>query len=196
MQLELRVQDGATPFLDRVLAEKPQWFGSALKSAGYWAQQEIKKGIRSGAPGGLPYQELIPSWIRRKIDQALGHDTRQNYTPLGKLVNAIGYDKGRVSEGVVTVGWLSTSAVAIGTEQEEGFFNYVSEHMSQAFAAAGYPKEVGAMIEVAARPTYKPMRPIIQTGAPKRVEMKLIQYMQGMSERSAASSNRRYRVYT
>ncbi|MDU2063777.1 MAG: hypothetical protein E6713_02965 [Sporomusaceae bacterium] len=197
MPLEIRYQDGLSPFLNTVISEKPQWVGSALKSAGYWSQKQIKAGIRSGAPGGVPYSPLIPAWARRKIDAALGHDARRTYNPLGKLRNAVGYDKTRASEGVVTVGWLSQSAVMIGTKQEMGFFNQVSDHMRRAFAAAGFPiADNRDQIQIVARPTYGPMQPIIQAGAPKQVELKLINYLQGASKRSAAKSDRVYKVYT
>lgn len=197
MALEVRFQDDLSPFLNRIIDEKPQWIGSALKSAGYWSQQQIKRGIKSGAPAGQQYTPLIPAWARRKIDEALGHDPRRNYNVLGKLANAVGYDKTRASEGIVTVGWLSQSAVVIGTKQEDGFFNTVTEHMRRAFAIAGFPIPEGqTTIQVAARPTYSPMRPVIQAGAPQQVEIKLINYLQGASDRSAASSNRVYKVYT
>jgi len=116
---------------------------------------------------------------------------------MGKLANAVGYDKARASDGIVTVGWLSASAVDIGTKQEDGFFNTVTQSMRKAFAAAGIPlAETRDVIQVIARPTYKPMQPIIQVGAPKKVEEKLISYLNGASNRSAASSNRVYQVYT
>jgi len=197
MPIEIRYQDELTPFLNRVIEEKPQWIGSALKSAGYWAQQEIKKGIRSGSPGGSQYSPLIPVWIRKALDAAMNHEIKRNYKPMGKLANAVGYDKARASDGIVTVGWLSASAVDIGTKQEDGFFNTVTQSMRKAFAAAGIPlAETRDVIQVIARPTYKPMQPIIQVGAPKKVEEKLISYLNGASNRSAASSNRVYQVYT
>jgi hypothetical protein len=197
MALEVQFQNNLSPFLNQVIAEKPQWIGSALKSAGYWSQQQIKQGIKSGAPGGVAYTPLIPTWMRRKLEAALEHEVRRSYNPMGKLANAVGYDKTRANEGIVTVGWLSSSAVMIGTKQEQGFFNQVTEHMRRAFSMAGFPIPAGqTTIQIAARPTYAPMRPVIQVGAPQQVEIKLINYLQGASNRSAASSSRVYKVYT
>lgn len=195
--IQIKFEDNLTPFLKRIIAEKPQWMGSALKSAGYWSQQQIKKGIKSGAPGGAIYAPLMPVWIRRKIEIELHGTAAKNYNPMGKLANAVGYDKTKANDGIVTVGWLSKSAVLIGTKQELGFFNTVTQRMREAFAAAGHPiSEDKKVIQVIARPTYKPMQPILQVGAPKKVEEKIIAYINGASRRSAASSDRVYKVYT
>ena len=129
----------------------------------------------------------------------MGHDTSgKSYTkPLGKLGNAVGYDKSQASTGLVTVGWLSQTAVNYGTKQEKGFFTNVSEVMRGAFMMAGiYFPQSKTQIAVPARQTYEPMRPIIAAGAPRQAEIKLINYLKGATERSQASSNRVYRVYT
>ena len=195
--MEIQIEDGATPFLDKVIAEKPKWLGSALKSAGFWAQKEIKAGIRSGAPGGHAYEPLMPIYLRKKLEAALHGSNRSNYKAMGKLVNAVGYDKSRADSGVVTVGWLSQSAVIVGSKQELGFFNRVTEHMRRAFSAAGMPLPASQdKIQVIARPTYGPMQKVLQVGAPEKVRKKLEAYLTGAQQRTAASSSRVYKVYT
>jgi len=197
MILQVEYEDGLAPYLRLIIDREPKWLGSAMKSAGYWSQKEIKKGIRSRAPGGKAYRQLMPDYIRQAIDRAMGHASRDKYIPLGKLINAVGYDKTRVSEGVVTVGWLSASAVMIGTKQEKGFFNIVSERMRHAFARAGYPIPPGrSQIPVVARPTYEPMQKVIASGAPAVIEQRLLEYLTGSTSRSTARSARTYRVYS
>lgn len=196
MDFEVRFDDAVSPMLQEVIAEKPQWLASAMKSAGFWAQKEIKEGIRSGAPGGSKYADLIPDWLRSALDKELGNHGRPPYLHMGKLVNAVGYDSSRATEGVVTVGWLSKSAVYIGSKQELGFITPLTELMRKAFAAAGAPQPASkTFLEIPARPTYGPMQGLVRIGAPKRIEERLIQYMNGAVERSSKSSKRRYRVY-
>lgn len=196
MFTKIQYSDGVTPLMQQIIDDKPKWFQSALKSTGYWAQKEIKAGIRSGAPGGQKYARLMPAFLRRRLEEAFGHDTRRNYKPLGKLVNAVGYDKTKVDRGVVIVGWLSMAAVYIGSKLEKGFFTLVTERLRMIYNMAGI-KMLGSttQITVVARPTYEPMRPIIQAGAPKQMELKMGGYLQGVQERSAARSKRAYIVY-
>lgn len=196
MNLEVQFEDGLTPLMRRIIAEKPQWFGSSLKSAGYWSSQQLKAAIRSGAPGGKAYRHLMPAWMRRRLDAALGNEVRARYKALERMIRAVGYDKTRANVGVVVVGWLSASAVRIGTKQEKGFFTQVSEHMRKAFEIAEIPLAPGKnVISVPARETYGPMRPIIRKGAPAVVEKRIAGYLSGVTTRSAATTNRVYRVY-
>jgi len=196
MRLEIQYDDPLTPFLQRVISEKPQWIASALKSAGFWSQKQIKAGIKSGAPGGRPYTTLMPAHMRRRLEMAFGNDARRSYKPMGKLANAVGYDKTKANQGIVTVGWLSQSAVRIGTKQEKGFFTQVTDKLRGAFMLAGiYFPQNKTQIAVPARQTYEPMKPVIARGAPKQVELKLINYLQGATKRSQATSKRVYRVY-
>lgn len=196
MEITMQVSDSVSPLMQRIIREKPKWLGSSLKSAGYWSQKQIKAGIRSGAPGGVPYARLMPVWMRRRLEAAWGHQPRNSYKPMGKLVNAVGYDKTRADSGIVTVGWLSQSAVTVGTKQEKGFFTKVTDAMRGAFIMAGiYLPQTKTEIAVPARQTYGPMRPIVQRGAVQQVESKLQQYLKGTVERSTAKSDRVYRVY-
>lgn len=196
MHLKIQYEDQATPFLQRVIAEKPKWLGSALKAAGFWAHKEIKAGIKSGAPGGKQYARLMPAYMRRKLENAFGNSTRSTYRPLEKMAQAVGYDKSKANAGEVTVGWLSRSAVRVGTKQEKGFFTTVTERLRNVFHMAGIKLLAGkTQIAVTARPTYGPMKPVVEKGAPRQVELKLINYMQGANERSRAKSTRVYRVY-
>lgn len=196
MYFELEVDDAASPFLQKFIEEKPRWLSSALKSAGYWAQKEIKTGILSGAPGGQPYARMMPVWMRRKLEKALGHQVRRSYTPMGKLVKAVGYDKTYASTGLVTVGWLSSNAVNYGEKQEKGFFTKVNDRMRGAFIIAGiYFPQSKTTIAVPARPTYGPMKPVIQRGATKRVEEKIQSYLKGNMERSRPTTRAKYMVH-
>ncbi|MDF2631430.1 MAG: hypothetical protein K0Q85_26 [Caproiciproducens sp.] len=197
MDLRAELQDEARPLFNRIITEKPQWLGSAMKSAGYWAQQELKKGIRSGAPGGRQYRALMPAYLRSKLEGVVSGKAKRTYKPLGDLVQAVGYDKSRAREGIVTTGWLSASAVRIGTKQEKGFITAVTDKLRNAFHAAGLKiGENKTQITIQALPTYQPMHPLIEKGAPERVQAKIADYINGATQRSAASSKRVYRVYS
>ena len=72
-KLSFQVTDGMTPFAEAFLRSRKDWERKALKSAGWFGQQQIKKGIRSGAPGGKSYKAGIGSiidanWSKRKAD--------------------------------------------------------------------------------------------------------------------------------
>ena len=139
----------------------------------------------------------MPAQLRGKLEAVLGGPQKRRYLPLGKLRQAVGYDKSRASEGLVKVGWLSASAVGIGTKQEKGFATPVTEKLRAAFNAAGIKMGAGVhQIMVPALQTYQPMKPVIEKGAPEKVQARIMQYLNGVAERSAASSRRVYRVYS
>jgi hypothetical protein len=191
------VIDQTTPMLQWVVDNKPKWFISSLKSTAYMAQKQIKSGIRSGAPGGRPYVPAMQAARRRALDNAsYSRKPLRSYPILGKLRNAVGYDKTRASQAIVTVGWLSRSAVRIGTWQETGVTQTVSAKMRRLFFAAGIGLRKGTTeIALPSRPTYAAMFPSLRSAIPEFMSEKIASYINGNDARSAASSNRIYRVY-
>ena len=199
--VEIRTENLVPPFLRKVLDEKPQWMASALKSAGWWSKKELEAGIKSGAPAGQTYAIGMSAARRREIDDVMysvdsKRKPKRSYVKLGKLRQAVKYDKTRAREGVVKVGWTSRSSVRIGSWHENGLFQAITDKMRRMLFAAGIGIRKGqTSIALPKRATYKPMLPRIQAGAAKQAELKIISYMQGNTERSAAASRRVYRVY-
>lgn len=190
MEAGVYIIDSATPFLQGLADTKPEWMRKALKSVGWMMQQEIKRGIRSGAPGGKKYVEGMSTARRREIDDQKD-GPKKSYRTLGKLVNAVGYQYKPTAQEV-TVGWLSSSAVRLGTWQEKGVKEPVNMGMRRLFLSAG----VGltkSMIEIPARPTFDPMAEYLEPKITPYLEEKIASYVNGFSP-PASTNRRKYRV--
>lgn len=197
MDIKLELDDMATPFLKELAGNNPKWIASALKSAGYYAQKAIKEGIRSESPGGQPYAaHALDDWHRAKLERALTGNNRRSYPIMGRLRQAVGYDKSQADAGIVTVGWLSQSAAFLGGKQQTGFQTIMTEKMRCAFFAAGmHPGKNKITTETKSRETFAPMTREVQTLASKVMEQRLVSYINRNQERSAASGKRVYRVF-
>lgn len=186
---DLMIIDGATPFLKYMAATKPDWMRKSLKSFGWFSQQQIKAGIRSGAPGGQSYPASVPEGIRNALRNYYGGKDKKRYPPLGKLVNAVGY---QYKEDYVVVGWLSQSAVLLGEKIEAGSQKTVSKKMQKFFFASGVPLVEGT-IDVAPRKTFGPMQNVLAPKASEYIEGKIIEYMNG-AQTGKATTRRKYQV--
>ena len=197
MEIRIEYDDKASVFLKEAAENHPKWMASALKSAAWKSQRVIKAGIKSGAPGGNTYApHALSPRQRRMLEAALGHTLKRSYPHMGRLRAAVGYDSRRAKDGIVTVGWLSPSAVRIGSKQQTGFQTPLSDKMRRAFAAAGIliGKNKTAT-NVAARPTFQPILAEVNRVASNTVREKIISYVLGNTARSAKSSSRVYKVY-
>lgn len=189
---EIKIIDNATPWLKGMAAGAPEWKRKALKSAGWMMQKEIKAGIRSGAPGGRRYTKGLPADKRKMLEKMLGNKGKSKYPMMGRLVNAVGY---QYKDGRVVVGWLSASAVNIGTKQELGLIRQVTDNMRYAFWAAGIPiSRDRSTIAIPARPTFAPMRTVLEPKVMPWVEAKIIEYANSGAPISKGGGSR-YKVY-
>ena len=138
---------------------------------------------------------------RRDIDDIMAakdgrRRPKRNYLRLGKLRTAVKYDKRNAAQGIVVVGWASQSAVRIGTWQEKGVDQTITEKMRRMLFAAGIGVKKGrSRINLPKRSTHQSMKPVIESGLPAIIRAKIIGYALGNNERSAATSRRVYRVY-
>lgn len=189
---DLLIIDGATPWLEYMATTKPDWMRKALKSFGYYSQQQIKAGIRRGAPGGQGYAEFMPPDMRARIEAVFGNSPKKRYGPLGKLVNAVGYEYDAANT-LVRVGWLSASAVKLGEKIEQGFSKTVTDKMRKYFWAAGVPLSAKKEINVAARHTFGPMQSILAPKASAHIEDKILEYARAGAP-PARTKTKKYRV--
>ena len=184
--------DGATPWLEYMATTKPDWMRKALKSFGWYSQQQIKAGIKSRAPGGRAYADFMPPDMRARLEAVFGNRPKKRYGPLGKLVNAVGYqfDAGKQ---IVRVGWLSDSAVRLGENIEQGYSRAITDKMRKYFWAAGVQLSTKSEISVAARHTFGPMQAILAPKAAAHIEDKILEYARA-GVPPTRKKTRKYRV--
>jgi hypothetical protein len=172
--LTVDVLDEADPILAYLAAEYPNLISKAAKSTGYMMQKQIKAGILSGAPGGVPYAPLIPPPFRPRLDELTSGHTKPDYKLLGALAQATGY---QYKDGVLLVGWLSDSAVKIGVMEEEGAVKPFNTQMRQQFLEAGlHPSKNKTEVVIPKRATYAPMFRILAPQITPYIAEKLDEY--------------------
>jgi hypothetical protein len=192
IQADWLIIDGATPWLEYMATTKPDWLRKALKSFGWYSQQQIKAGIKSSAPGGRAYAEFMPPDMRAKLEAVFGNSPKKRYSPLGKLVNAVGYEY-NAGKQIVRVGWLSSSAVRLGENIEQGYSKAITDKMRRYFWAAGVSLSGKSEISVAARHTFGPMQAILAPKASAYIEEKILEYAKAGAP-AARTKNKKYRV--
>lgn len=208
------IKDNATPYLIYMMAAAPANFRKAMKSLGWYMQKEIKAGIRSKNPGGEHWADFIDPRIRAQLEgktkrnmvRILKKDENWKrkyaqdesgksvtYKPYGKLQRAIGYAYSR-EEGKLEVGYLSKSALRLGTMMENGVSKPVTAGVRKMYFAHAVPigphKEI---IKIPPRPLMQPMRKILMPQMVPYLEKKLIEYW--LKGTDFVSSSRKYKVW-
>ncbi len=193
MGVSVEIIDEATPWLQWAAQEFPDFTRSALKSTGWWLSREIKKGIRSGAPGGRPYKPRLPAKKRRELEKAFGGRVKRSYPWMGQLSRAVGYQY-RKNENAVVVGPLSVSAVRLFQKHEAGTSYPVTKKTRRAFAAAKIPLAKGKkFIRLPKRPTIEPVYDAYHDKIAPHIEEKIWSYIAGKKIKPR-KSKRRYTV--
>lgn len=191
--LTVTLDDEATPWLARVTRDFPDLRRKAFKSLGWWMQGEIKAGIRSGAPGGVPYAPRRMGDLNRL---RLKPKEQVSKTVLGKLVRAVGYQY-LEGDSTAVVGWLSKSAVRLGTIAEEGKSIPVTPNMIRRFRKARVPlSPFKRTLSIPPRPTIGPMWRVLEPQVIPYLEGKFQEYLEaeGKPRTSKSRSRRTYRV--
>lgn len=194
MAFEIAVFDDVTGYLQGLAKNFPVFWQRSLKSLGWMMQKEIKAGIQSGAPGGQSYDKKMPVAKRQLLDTIFRNQVQQRYPLFGKLRTAVGYDKSKVNQGYVTVGWLSRSAVYFGSKMEKGDFYFVSRKMRAAFRIGGLKIKKDEIV-IPKRETFGPMRRVLAPKVAPYLTDKMAAFINDPKLRGEASSRRRYRVY-
>lgn len=208
------IEDKATPFLQYMIEMNPEWFAKAMKSFGWYMKKQIKANIKTKAPGGNEFARFMDpriraqlegktkenvltdiytrgkGWKRKYAKSETGDSVR--YPPLGKLQRAIGYQYDQETMQLM-VGYLSNSALKLGTKMEKGFTKTVTEDMRRFFWAHGVPISPNkTKIKVPARPVMQPMRRVLMPQLMPYIETKLVSYWYGKTNFSP-SAPRKYR---
>jgi len=181
MNEEVKIINTATPFLHKVSGELPRETRKAIKSAGWWLQQDLKRGIAVGAPGGERYEEFskLPTKLRgrkRKKKKVWGDRGDGRKKPLGWLGSAVRYKFYSDSIRAV-VGWISASAERLGSLQERGSNTTITPKMRKMFAAAGIPLSRKVELRIPKRPTIQPEYRAKAPEIPVYVEGKIMEYL-------------------
>ena len=179
------VTDEIQPLLERMALNNPKSLAAAAKSLGWFLQKEIKKGIKSGAPGGETFKERRPYEVR----SALGNAAKTWY---GRMSRAIGY---QYHDGILRVGWTSRTAAMYGRKQEFGNVTKVTEEIRKKFARAGYPlRKDTTEIVLPERNVFDPMAGELYPQIAPYVQQKLNEYANG-DVAFSKKSRRKYKVY-
>lgn len=193
--MHVHVTDEATPWLNYFIDFFPAWERKALKSAGWWMSKEIKKGIKSKAPGGKKYPAFMPAKKRRALEGIFGRKEKRSYAPMGALARAVGYQYFPSSSSVI-VGWLSNSATKLGLIMEEGEVYPVTDEMRLAFAAAGVPIDsTTKIIDIPPRPTIGPMAEYLKPKVAGYMEEKVWEY-EKKGVKKVKKKKKKYKVYS
>lgn len=188
MVIDIDVRDSIEPTLVKLLQTNAKYLRAVSKSVGWFVQKETKAGIKSGAPGGQPFEERIPYKIRKALSETAKHAW------YGAMVNAVGYE---YSNGSVNIGWTSKAAAAYGKIQEYGMLREVTSNMRKYWAAVGYPLSKNTeVLNVPERPVFEPMANVVEKQIPSYVEDKLNSYLQETADFGEKQVKRRkYKVY-
>lgn len=182
MNDNIKIINTASPFLKYAAREIPKETRKAVKSAGWWMQQEIKKGIASGAPGGQPYAAFsgLPklSRVSKKSGKYVKMRRRTGKKPLGRLGSAIRYKF--YSDSIRTiVGWISPSAEKLGQLHEKGGETPITSKMRKLFYASGIGLSRGkTSIKIPRRPTIGPEYERKGPQVPGYIEKKIWGYLE------------------
>lgn len=167
MKAEVKIVDLATPKMKRLADKFPTYFPRALKSTGWWMREEIKAGIRAGAPGGVRYAPYSPVTKTRVLDSMRGRGKTSHgrwraprrlaeHKPMGRLYQATRY-KYHADSRRVRIGWISKTAEELGTVHERGKHVRITPRMRRFFWAAGIPlRREKSYIYIPKRLTYEP----------------------------------------
>lgn len=194
MKTTVEVIDEASPWLEWAAEAFPNFTRSALKSTGWWLSQEIKKGIRSGAPGGKRYPKRMEAKRRRPLEAKFGGQSKRMYPWLGQLPKAVGYQYQK-GDNSVLVGPLSPSAVKLFEKHESGSRSPATRKVRRAYFAAGVGISPSKRtIDLPARPTIGTIYEAYESKITPHVEEKIWSYLTGSKSRSKRTSARKYRV--
>lgn len=179
------VTDEIQPLLERMAGMSKKSISAAAKSLGWYLRGEIKKGVKSGSPGGETFKERRPYEVR----SALGNAAKTWY---GRMSNAIGY---QYHDGILRVGWTSRTAAMYGRKQEFGNVTKVTEEIRKRFARAGYPlRKDTTEIVLPERNVFDPMAGELYPQIAPYVQQKLSEYANG-DVAFSKKSRRKYKVY-
>jgi hypothetical protein len=174
------VLDQAGPVLARMARELPNEYNRALRHLGYVMQQEIKAGMRSGAPAGKPWPapSKATAAIRRMLrggggtGGAVGAGVRAQRIAGGKLKNLIRY-KHNKDRRRVDIGWIDDRKVRrLAWLFQEGQDQTTTWKQRRLYRRAKL--KVGSSIKIPSRqaisPIHEKMRPEMESIMLKRID--------------------------
>ncbi|MHC1758321.1 MAG: hypothetical protein AB9917_02185 [Negativicutes bacterium] len=179
--MQIVMVDNISPAIRWIIENKPDWTRKALRSTAWYVQQEVRAGIKSGAPGGLKYAALMNTGRRSQLEAARsgGKKRRGRDSILRNLYGAVAYKyEEQNAAQQVRIGWLSDWAMLVGGWMEHGKNETVKAKMRRLFLAAGIGmKPETASIHIPARPTYAPMFQVLRDKIPVYFTSKFVEYI-------------------
>lgn len=163
----LRIDDGATPYLNSLAVRFPDFTDRAMRHMAWWLRGVVKTEMRSSSPAGNRWPKTAQITKFRILERfkktyRAGSKTSGavNFgnakAEAGRLTNAVGYSHPSMLN--VQVGWLSRSAVRLGVIFQGGQQTKITNKMRMLFMAAGVPLAAGKrMLTQPPRPVFEPI---------------------------------------
>lgn len=186
MIVEINVVDEISPMLQHWIERNPKYFRSLGKSIGWWYQREIKTEVREGHAGNVTYPQRWALKDRRKLNP------KAPIKWYGRMLRAVGY---QYDNGVVKIGWTSSTSARYGNLQEFGYNKVVTERMRKYFRSKGIGiSDNTKQLNIPDRPIFEPMADDLFNQIAPYAEEKIKEYMQGNVE-FGKKNRRKYKVY-
>lgn len=189
MFYSVNIMDEVSPFIKELLRTNKTFFRRASKSLGWWITDETKKEIAKGAPGGVAFKKRTP-WKRVRSSLADARKKKASTKWYGQIRRAFGYE---FHDGVVDIGWYTSTAAKYGNMQEAGFRTKVSNKMRLLYQKADVPLSGKKEIINPARPIWGPVTRDKFPKIPEYLDKKVIEYLEGGVE--FGKKKRNYTVY-
>ena len=194
--LEIEYIDGIEPWCKKIIEKNSKMRKEALGKLGGHLRKEIRKGIKSKAPGGRPYKKTMPAKRRRALDQAFGGEGKNRYPILGRLHKAVGFQVDDYAENL-KVGMLSQTATKLMQVHEFGKKRRVTPFIRRKFFQAGVGlSEKQKFLNIPKRPTFEPLKRILEPEIPGYVQKSISNFLEyGIKSPPPKKRTKKYQVF-
>ena len=176
--------DRAGPYMELLARTMPAEFNRAIRHIGFWLRGQIKAGMRTGAPGGIPWKET--SRVTRIMRRVRG--SRQYTRPGGRLAQLVRYKHDK-SGMAVHIGWIDKRVSRLAYSFQEGGEQRATHKQRRLYYALGTDFGyllLGKTIKTPARQAIGPVYNLHRAEIPVRMEQRIQQYMAQSNARAGS----------
>ena len=176
--------DTAGPFLRAMADTLPSEYNRALRSIGYFLQQEIKAGMRNASPGGERWAPMSPiTGAIRRIRRG------RNYAkPGGRLAQLIRYNHDPAGK-VLAVGWIDKRVAKLAVPFQAGSDTATTGRQRRLFNILGTKSRtvrLAQKISIPARPAIEPVYQANRAEIPARMTRRIAELIAKTANKNIA----------